>query len=142
MFTQPLMYKKIAKQPTTLKLYTEKLVQEGTITQQEYEDEVQKYDKICEDAYLGAKNATAIHNRQWLDSPWHGFFDNRDPMKYPSTGVPMDTIQHITEAYSTAPEEPFKLHSGDASVGGICQKKAYFLVCPVVSIVCLVTGLP
>ena len=37
MFTQPLMYKKIAKQPTVLASYVEKLIKEGVVTQQEYE---------------------------------------------------------------------------------------------------------
>lgn len=37
MFTQPLMYKKISKQPTVLSQYAEKLIKEGTVTQQEYE---------------------------------------------------------------------------------------------------------
>lgn len=37
MFTQPLMYKKIAKQPTVLASYVEKLIKEGVVTQQEFE---------------------------------------------------------------------------------------------------------
>ena len=37
MFTQPLMYKKIKETPTVFKKYTKKLIEEGTITQQEYE---------------------------------------------------------------------------------------------------------
>lgn len=37
MFTQPLMYQKIAKQPGVLAKYAEKLIAEGNLTQQEYE---------------------------------------------------------------------------------------------------------
>ena len=37
MFTQPLMYKKIAKTPTVLAQYAEKLIKSGIVTQQEYE---------------------------------------------------------------------------------------------------------
>ena len=37
MFTQPLMYKQIAKTPTVLAQYAEKLMNEGIVSQQEYE---------------------------------------------------------------------------------------------------------
>jgi len=37
MFTQPLMYKKVAKTPTVLAKYVEKLLNSGVVTQQEYE---------------------------------------------------------------------------------------------------------
>ena len=37
MFTQPLMYKKIRGMPTVLQKYCEKLIEDGTITQEEYE---------------------------------------------------------------------------------------------------------
>lgn len=37
MFTQPLMYKKITKQPTVLAKYAETLINNGVLSQQEYE---------------------------------------------------------------------------------------------------------
>ena len=37
MFTQPLMYKKIKQQPPVLHKYAEKLINEGVVTQQEFE---------------------------------------------------------------------------------------------------------
>ncbi len=37
MFTQPLMYKKIRKQPATIKLYSDKIIAEGVVTKSEYE---------------------------------------------------------------------------------------------------------
>lgn len=112
MFTQPLMYKKIRKLPTVLAKYSAKLIAEGVITQQEYEEEVQKYDKVCEEAYVNAKNMTAIHNRQWLDSPWAGFFETRDPMQNPVTGIPESLMKYISDAISTEPAEPFAIHGG------------------------------
>jgi len=48
----------------------------------------------------------------WLDSPWSGFFDRRDPMKLPSTGIPEEQIQHITNVFSSEPGDNFALHSG------------------------------
>jgi 2-oxoglutarate dehydrogenase complex dehydrogenase (E1) component-like enzyme len=37
MFTQPLMYKKIREMPVVLSKYSDKLIQEGTITKEEYD---------------------------------------------------------------------------------------------------------
>ncbi|XP_014777606.1 2-oxoglutarate dehydrogenase complex component E1 isoform X2 [Octopus bimaculoides] len=111
MFTQPLMYKKIAKQPTVLASYAEKLIHSGIVSQQEYEDEVAKYDKICEEAHLASKKETAVRNRDWLDSPWSGFFEGKDPMKSPLTGIDEETLQHIGMSFSLPPED-FELHRG------------------------------
>lgn len=112
MFTQPLMYKKIAKQPTVLASYVEKLIKEGVVTQQEFEDEVAKYDKICEEAYIASRRETAVRNRDWLDSPWSGFFEGKDPMKIPITGVEESTLNHIGMKFSSEPEGDFELHRG------------------------------
>ncbi len=41
--TQPVMYKKIRKHPTTLAIYAEKVIRDGAITQEEYEPRVEAY---------------------------------------------------------------------------------------------------
>ncbi|BFZ17509.1 hypothetical protein BsWGS_20554 [Bradybaena similaris] len=111
MFTQPLMYKKITKQPTVLAKYAETLINNGVLSQQEYEEEISKYDKICEEAYSLAKKETAVSNIDWLDSPWSGFFEGRDPMVLPVTGISEETLQHIGTVFSTPPPD-FVIHGG------------------------------
>ncbi|KAG9354879.1 hypothetical protein JZ751_001592, partial [Albula glossodonta] len=74
MFTQPLMYKQIKKQKGVLQKYAEKLIAEGAVTRQEYEEEIAKYDKICEEAHARSKDEKILHIKHWLDSPWPGFF--------------------------------------------------------------------
>uniref|UniRef100_A0A8P4GRM7 2-oxoglutarate dehydrogenase complex component E1 n=1 Tax=Dicentrarchus labrax TaxID=13489 RepID=A0A8P4GRM7_DICLA len=71
MFTQPLMYKQIKKQKGVLKKFADKVIAEGVITMQEYE-EVAQYDKICEEAYNRSKDEKILHIKHWLDSPWPG----------------------------------------------------------------------
>lgn len=111
MFTQPLMYKKIKAQNTVLEKYVKKLVGSGVITQAEYEEEVAKYDKICEDSYVAAKKETAILYKNWLDSPWTGFFETRDPMKMPATGIDDEILESVGKAFSTPPPN-FTIHGG------------------------------
>lgn len=39
-----------------------------------FQEEVAKYDKICEEAYTSSKDEKILHIRNWLDSPWPGTF--------------------------------------------------------------------
>lgn len=38
------------------------------------QEEVAKYDKICEDAYSRSKDEKILHIKHWLDSPWPGLY--------------------------------------------------------------------
>ena len=76
------------------------------------QEEMAKYDKICEEAYSQAKKETAVSNMDWLDSPWTGFFDGRDPMVLPQTGVDEATLQHIGDKFSSQPDD-FVIHGGE-----------------------------
>ncbi|KAK1166438.1 2-oxoglutarate dehydrogenase-like, mitochondrial [Acipenser oxyrinchus oxyrinchus] len=115
MFTQPLMYKQIHKQVHVLKKYSDKLLADGTVTLQEFEEEISKYDRICEEAYTRSKDETILHNRHWLDSPWPGFFSpDGEPkmMSCPPTGISEDVLQHIGNVVSSVPVEDFTIHGG------------------------------
>jgi len=39
-----------------------------------FQEEVAKYDKICEEAYTSSKDEKILHIRNWLDSPWPGTY--------------------------------------------------------------------
>uniref|UniRef100_A0A8C7N6H2 2-oxoglutarate dehydrogenase complex component E1 n=1 Tax=Oncorhynchus kisutch TaxID=8019 RepID=A0A8C7N6H2_ONCKI len=115
MFTQPLMYKQIKKQKGVLQKYAEKLIVEGAVTRQEYEEEIAKYDKICEEAHARSKDEKILHIKHWLDSPWPGFF-NMDgqpkSMTSPSTGLTEEELGHIGHIASSVPVEDFTIHGG------------------------------
>ncbi|KAI8428547.1 hypothetical protein MSG28_007312 [Choristoneura fumiferana] len=95
MFTQPLMYQKIRKTKPA----------EGVVTADEVKDVKDKYVKICEDAYSQAKQETHIKYKDWLDSPWSGFFEGKDPLK---------TLVHIGKRFSAPPPNAaeFEIHKG------------------------------
>ncbi|XP_028845826.1 2-oxoglutarate dehydrogenase-like, mitochondrial isoform X2 [Denticeps clupeoides] len=115
MFTQPLMYKQIRRQEHVLKKYSDKLISQGVVTLQEFEEEVAKYDKICEEAYTSSKDEKILHIRHWLDSPWPDFFTKEgEPrsMSCPSTGLGEELLQHIGQIASTVPIEDFAIHAG------------------------------
>lgn len=66
---------------TVLEIYADRLIAEGVVTAEEVKDVKDKYEKICEDAYNQAKQETHIKYKDWLDSPWSGFFEGKDPLK-------------------------------------------------------------
>ncbi|XP_040292412.1 2-oxoglutarate dehydrogenase-like, mitochondrial isoform X1 [Bufo bufo] len=115
MFTQPLMYKQIYKQVPVVKKYADKLISEGTVSLQEFEEEIAKYDKICEESYTQSKDKKILNIKHWLDSPWPGFFTlEGEPksMTCPPTGIPEDMLSHIGNIASSVPVENFKIHAG------------------------------
>ncbi|XP_072439493.1 2-oxoglutarate dehydrogenase complex component E1 isoform X2 [Chiloscyllium punctatum] len=115
MFTQPLMYKQIQQQASVLKKYADKLISEGVLTLQEYEEEVADYDRICEEAFTRAKDEKILEIKEWLDSPWPGFFTQSGEPKSLTcapTGVSEEVLQHIGNGASSVPVKDFTIHSG------------------------------
>lgn len=53
-----------------------------------------------------------MKNSDWLDSPWSGFFEGKDQMKNPTTGISEEVLEHIGKAVSTPPEGDFVIHGG------------------------------
>ncbi|XP_066157507.1 2-oxoglutarate dehydrogenase complex component E1 isoform X2 [Euwallacea fornicatus] len=114
MFTQPLMYRKIRSTKPSLDKYAEQLLSEGVVTEAEVKDVKGKYDKICEDALEKARKETHIKYKDWIDSPWSGFFEGKDPLKVANTGIVEDTLVHIGKRFSSPPPNAaeFIIHKG------------------------------
>ncbi|KAF7400408.1 hypothetical protein HZH66_005592 [Vespula vulgaris] len=114
MFTQPLMYRKIRNTVPALDKYAKSLIDDGVVTTEEVKDVQDKYEKICEEAYVNAKQETHIKYKDWLDSPWSGFFEGKDPLKVSPTGIKEDTLVHIGKKFSSPPPNAaeFVIHKG------------------------------
>ncbi|XP_043191296.1 2-oxoglutarate dehydrogenase, mitochondrial-like isoform X4 [Amphibalanus amphitrite] len=114
MFTHPFMYNKIKKMPNLTDKYSKKLIDEGTVNADEVKDVIDRYEKICEEALEASKKETQIYNKHWIDSPWSGFFEGKDPLKMSDTGVKEETLTHIGKRVSSAPPNAvdFVIHRG------------------------------
>ncbi|XP_061504799.1 2-oxoglutarate dehydrogenase complex component E1 isoform X6 [Anopheles gambiae] len=114
MFTQPLMYKKIRGTKPALDIYANQLITEGVVTAEEVKSVKDKYEKICEEAFEQAKIETHIKYKDWIDSPWSGFFEGKDPLKVAPTGVIEETLVHIGNRFSSPPPNAaeFVIHKG------------------------------
>ncbi|CAH1129483.1 unnamed protein product [Ceutorhynchus assimilis] len=114
MFTQPLMYRKIRSTKPCLDKYADQLIAEGVVTDTEVKDVKAKYDKICEEALDTARKETHVKFKDWIDSPWSGFFEGKDPLKVATTGIVEDTLVHIGKRFSSPPPNAaeFIIHKG------------------------------
>jgi 2-oxoglutarate dehydrogenase E1 component len=109
-FTQPLMYKAIAAHPTTLEIYSNKLVSEGVVTAGEVE-KIKADWRTRLDAELEAALGYRANKADWLDGRWSGFTtagDADDPRRG-KTGVDIAALRDIGEKITTLPAG-FHLH--------------------------------
>ncbi len=109
-FTQPLMYKAIAKHPSTLEIYGNKLVGEGVVTAGDV-DKMKADWRSRLDTELDAALSYRANKADWLDGRWAGFKtagDTDDPRRG-KTGVDLATLKNIGEKITTLPPD-FHLH--------------------------------
>ena len=112
-FTQPLMYRKIRSQKTTLEIYAQKLIGEGVLTEGEVEKMRADWRTRLEAEYE-AGQAYKPNKADWLDGAWSGLkavasaTNDEDPRRG-LTGVSMDKLKSIGESLSFVPEG-FNIH--------------------------------
>mmetsp|Transcript_8090 Transcript_8090/g.24369 ORF Transcript_8090/g.24369 Transcript_8090/m.24369 type:complete len:525 (+) Transcript_8090:251-1825(+) len=109
MFTQPLMYKKIKDHPTPVAIYSKRLIQEGSITEEEVNQMKKAVNERLNAAFQDSK--TYPERRDYLDenSSWGQMIPNSQYSKPQPTGVPEDVLLHIGNTYTKIPPN-FKIH--------------------------------
>ncbi|MBL4645355.1 MAG: 2-oxoglutarate dehydrogenase E1 component [Rhizobiales bacterium] len=109
-FTQPLMYKKIRKHPTTLQIYGDKIVAEGLLTAEDVETRKAEWRAHLDEEFeIG--NSFKPNKADWLDGAWSGLSraDGDDERRVGDTSVDMDRLKEIGKNLSAVPED-FKVH--------------------------------
>ncbi|XP_046736011.1 2-oxoglutarate dehydrogenase, mitochondrial-like [Diprion similis] len=106
MLTQPLMYKRIKELPNVLEIYSNKLLGEGVLTENEMKAEKENFLQTCETEFKKAQEVTTMHISDWHDTPWSDFFENQSPKaKIPPTGIDSEDIKTICMAVSIPPKD-------------------------------------
>ena len=116
-FTQPIMYKKIKKHPTTLNIYANKLIKEGAIVQEEFNNMKMKFKNLLEEQFKTAKEYKP--KLEWYEGVWSRYKPERGKDRRGITGVSLDKIRKIGEKITSIPEE-FNAHS---TIRKIFEKK-------------------
>ena len=106
-FTQPLMYQKIRQHPTTLNVYGEKLIKEGTITAEEFNKNKKEFKNLLDEQLKTAKEYKP--KLEWFEGVWSRYKPERGKDKRGITGVTLDTIKKIGKRITYIPED-FNVH--------------------------------
>ena len=110
-FTQPLMYKKIRSQVSTLELYSRKLIEEGVVTTGEIDKMKADWRDRLEAEYE-AGQAYKPNKADWLDGKWAGLKSVKEVEEDPrrgQTGLAIEKLKEIGLSISQVPDG-FNVH--------------------------------
>ena len=106
-FTQPLMYKKIRSHPSPIKVYGEKLINEGSITDDYFKKSIKEFKELLDDQYKNAKNYKP--KIEWFEGTWSRYKPARGKDKRGVTGYDVKKLKNISEKINTIPKEILSL---------------------------------
>lgn len=104
MFTQPLMYRKIKEHPTTVKIYSDRLVEEGTLTQDEADQRMQAFNDRLEGDFEAA-NAFRPNKADWLDGRWSGLSKAEGEARRGDTDVEIEDLRKLGLKLTEIPQD-------------------------------------
>jgi 2-oxoglutarate dehydrogenase E1 component len=109
-FTQPLMYRKIRSQPTTLEIYGAKLEQEGIVGAGEVEQMRAAWRARLETEQEAGQSYRA-NKADWLDGRWSGMraIKEVDDPRRGNTGVAVETLKEVGRRITEVPQG-FNIH--------------------------------
>ncbi len=110
MFTQPVMYKKIANHPGTVEIYSKRLIAEGVMTEGEVEKAKADW-RARLDAEFEAGTGYKPNKADWLDGKWAGFklADQEEDARRGVTGVDVAVLKEIARKITKVPDG-FRVH--------------------------------
>jgi 2-oxoglutarate dehydrogenase E1 component len=108
MFTQPLMYREIAKRKLPADIYSDRLVAEGVLTDEAVKAEFAQFKTFFEKQYELAKDFKP-NKADWLEGHWAGLEKPKGEHPAGDTGVDVKKLKEIGMAI--AKEPPIKANS-------------------------------
>src|SRR6185295_17902911 len=102
-FTQPLMYKKIAKHPTTRAIYSDRLVKEGVVGEGDAKRVVDDFQARLEGDFAVASSFKP-NKADWLEGAWSGLETASGEDRRGETSMSLETLKEIGKALSDIPK--------------------------------------
>jgi 2-oxoglutarate dehydrogenase E1 component len=122
-FTQPITYKKIKEHPTTLNVYAQKIIKEGIITSEEFNDDKKNFKNLLNNQLKTAKEYKP--KLKWYEGVWSRFKPEKGKDKRGNTGVSLDIIKKIGNKITFIPKK-FNAHPTIVKI--FEKKKQMFLL--------------
>ena len=102
-FTQPLMYRAIARHPTTREIYASRLVAAGVVDEAEAAAIATRFIDGLEAQFEAAKNYRP-NKADWLEGAWAGLEEAADGDRRGNTGVAVEILGDLGQGLVTVPE--------------------------------------
>ena len=102
-FTQPLMYRAIARHPTTREIYASRLVAAGVVDETEAAAMATPIIDGLEAQFEAAKNYRP-NKADWLEGAWAGLEEAADGDRRGDTGVAVEILRDLGQGLVTVPE--------------------------------------
>ncbi|MFD1616030.1 2-oxoglutarate dehydrogenase E1 component [Gelatiniphilus marinus] len=105
-FTQPNLYKNIAKHKNPFKIYSEKLIAENTIDKAYLNEIVSDFKHTLETEYEKSRQAESSKVREFMQERWVAFKRQglEAMLETVNTNYPKEKLEHISKVVSTVPE--------------------------------------
>ncbi len=101
-FTQPLMYKKIRSHPSPIKVYGEKLINEGSITKSFLDDSIKQFKDLLDEQFKTAKDYKP--KIEWFEGTWSRYKPERGKDKRGVTGADIKILMNISNQINSIPK--------------------------------------
>jgi 2-oxoglutarate dehydrogenase E1 component len=102
-FTQPLMYRTIARHPTTRQLYAQRLTEEGIVAAGEAEAMAVRFVGRLENEFAAAASYRP-NKADWLEGAWAGLGEATDDDRRGDTAVAAELLREFGRGLVTVPE--------------------------------------
>jgi len=103
MFTNPVMYKKIKTQKTSLTIYTERLVRDGLIPEGEIEDMKAAFQAELSEEFEAGKDYKP-NKADWLDGKWKRLNKRGEEYERGSTPIASETFAEVGKSLTALPD--------------------------------------
>ena len=97
------MYKKIRSHPSPIKVYGQKLVDEGSISKEFLDGEIKKFKDLLDDQFKNAKDYKP--KIEWFEGTWSRYKPEKGKDKRGVTGSDLKKLKEISNKINTIPEE-------------------------------------
>jgi len=106
-FTQPTLYKAIARHPNLRDLYSKELIEQGVLTNADIKEEETEFDSSLEKQLDASRKEKRVSIQQFQEEQWKGMEyasvkDFEEPLE---TGVPLSTLNRIAKQINSLPED-------------------------------------
>jgi len=106
-FTQPKLYKLIAKHPNPREIYEKQLIEQGVITKADADAVTQNLTEVLDERFEASKKQEKVNVTNFLGDLWKGFVraKEEDLTTSPLTGVPVEKLRELGTKLASLPSD-------------------------------------